>query len=174
MAVVAVMTWFAADKLFEMKSQESVRVVAVAASFLFLGALFAGPVRASKLATVVERGIPVHSRSFFELVPIQVDYVTLTADQKTAQEQSPTTKDGQETSQAQNAPEAIKAKAAQEQSATTKDGQDTSQAQSTPEAIEKRTSLLYFGQSHEIAVLYDHRYQQVIRLPIKEITIVAE
>jgi hypothetical protein len=93
MAVVGLITWFFAGKLFEMQGRERVTVVAVAASLLFLVALFAGPIRASKLATVVEHGIPVHSRSFFELVPIQVDYVTLTADQKAAQEQPVTTGD---------------------------------------------------------------------------------
>jgi hypothetical protein len=174
MAVVGLITWFFAGKLFEMEGRERVTVVAVAASLLFLVALFAGPIRASKLATVVEDGIPVHSRSFFELVPIQVDYVTLTADQKAAQEQSVTTEGGQATSQGQKTSEAIEVKAAQEQLTTSEDEQATSQGQSTPEAIEKRTSLLYFGQSHEIAVLYDHRYQQVIRVPMGEITIVAE
>jgi hypothetical protein len=136
-----------ARRLFHAEPQRVWRVVGVTVVLLLAAVLIAGPIRAHVLADLVERGIPVHPRLPIELVAVQVDYVTLEPhEQGTGQQQ-----EGQPLT-------VVAAKAGNGAGA----------------GIEQRTSLLYFGQSNQIAVLYDHVNQQVIRLPMTDVRIIAE
>jgi hypothetical protein len=132
---------------FSLTARRAWRVMAWTVVLFLLVVLTAGSVRAHTLADVVADGIPVHPRLFTELVAVQVDYVTLAPREKTAQER----------------PDAVQQLP-----------QRASSDKAEPDGIEGRTSLLYFGQSNQIAVLYDHVNQQVIRIPMADVTIIAE
>jgi hypothetical protein len=132
---------FLAYQVFAIRGQWLWRVVGLTLAFLLMSVSAAGPSRAQTLAGVVEQGIPVHPRSLFELIAVQVDYVTLVPKER------PTT--GQQASR-----------------------RPLGQVQS--DGIEARTSLMYFGQSNQIAVFYDHTNRQVIRVPIGDVTMLTQ
>jgi hypothetical protein len=138
-----------ARRLFHMEAGQVWRVVGITSALLLSAVLIAGPVRALALADIAERGIPVHPRLAVELVAVQVDYVTLAPNEEA-------------TGQEQKSPAPVQ-KIAQ-----------TALPSQNLEGLEQRTSLLYFGQSNQIAVLYDHENQQVIRVPMSNVTIIAE
>jgi hypothetical protein len=157
-----------ARSFFRMDSRQVWRVVGITVVPLLAAVLIAGAIRAQRLADFVELGIPVHPRLPIELVAVQVDYVTLEPhDQATGQKQ-------------QSPPPTVGAEQAGDEtgagpaSPVRKLEQAASSSQSGSEGIEQRTSLLYFGQSNQIAVLYDHVNQQVIRMPMTDVTIIAE
>jgi hypothetical protein len=157
-----------ARRLFRADAQQVGRVVGVTVVLLLAAVLFAGPIRAHVLADLVERGIPVHPRLPIELVAVQVDYVTLAPhEQGTGQQQ-----EGQPLTVAA-ATAGDGAGAAAPNTGAARTPQTTSPNQDS-DGIEQRTSLLYFGQSNQIAVLYDHVNQQVIRLPMTDVRIIAE
>jgi hypothetical protein len=146
MAVAAAVNGLLARR-FSLTARRAWRVAAWTTVLFLIVVLAAGSIRARTLAGVVARGIPVHPRFFTEFVAVQVDYVTLVPREKTAQEQPATIQQVQ---------------------------QEASSNEAGPADIEGRTSLLYFGQSNQIAVLYDHVNQQIIRVPMADVTIIAE
>ena len=138
-----------ARKLLHLDTGQVWRIAGITSALLLAAVLFAGPVRANDLADLAERGIPVHPRLPVELVAVQVDYVTLTPNGETEEKEQKT-------------------------QTSVPVAQAPSPSQEDVEALEQRTSLLYFGQSNQIAVLYDTENQQVIRVPMADVTIIAE
>lgn len=170
MTVAAGFNALLARRFFRMDTRHVWRVVGVTVVLLLAAVLIAGTLRAQVLAGFVESGIPVHPRLAVELVAVQVDYVTLEPHQQaTGQEQQGLPPDvgaapaGDGTGAA--GPAAGPVRTVQQAASSNQGGS---------ESIEQRTSLLYFGQSNQIAVLYDHVNQQVIRVPMTDVTIIAE
>lgn len=157
-----------ARRLFRADPAQAWRVVGVTVVLLLAAVLIAGPIRAHVLANLVERGIPVHPRLPIELVAVQVDYVTLEPhEQGTGQQQEGQPRTVVAATAGNGTGAAAPHGGAAREPQTTSPNQDS-------DGIEQRTSLLYFGQSNQIAVLYDHVNQQVIRLPMTDVRIIAE
>lgn len=170
MTGAAVINTLLARRFFGMDPPQVWRVVGVTVGLLLAAALIVSPIRAHVLAGFVERGIPVHPTSPVELVAVQVDYVTLEpGEQAAGQEQQGPPPDVGAT-QAGSATGAAEPATGPVQEVR----QAASSNQEGSNGIEQRTSLLYFGQSNQIAVLYDHVNQQVIRLPMTDVRIIAE
>jgi len=125
--------------------------------FILLVILVGGPARANRLARVVQDGTPIHPLTVGELLGIQVDYVSVEPVSNNAPTES-----GQADPTDQRQQPADKEAVA-----------DQAVAEEPPADLSQRTSLLYFGQANGIAVLYDHAQQQLIRVPMSEITMVA-
>jgi hypothetical protein len=161
-AIAVTFNGLIAGQRYHMNPKQIWTVVIVTACSVLLAVLIAGLFRANDLANVVERGIPVHPRFVLELIAVQVDYVTVTPPDKTAeQEAAHQAADEKGTAQPQ-------------QMLAHPTPQAPSLDLQEPEGIQQRTSLLYFGQSNQIAVLYDHVNQQIIRVPTGDVTIIAE
>jgi hypothetical protein len=156
-AIAVIFNGLIAGQRYHMNSKQIWTVAVVTATSILLAVLIAGPFRAHKLADVVERGIPVHPRFVMELIAVQVDYVTVAPPDEAAGQAA----DENESAQPQ-------------QMLAHQAPQAASLGQQEPEGIQQRTSLLYFGQSNQIAVLYDHVNQQIIRVPMSDVTIIAE
>jgi hypothetical protein len=118
--------------------------------------LVGGPVRANRLARVVQDGTPIHPLTVGELLGIQVDYVSVEPVSSAPAEDGPADPADQ-----------------RQQPADQEAVADQAGAEEPPADLSQRTSLLYFGQANGIAVLYDHAQQQLIRVPMSEITMVA-
>jgi hypothetical protein len=123
---------------------------------ILLVILVGGPVRANRLARVVQDGTPIHPLTVGELLGIQVDYVSV----------EPVSSVPTESGQADSVDQ-------RQQPADQEAVADQAVAEEPPADLSQRTSLLYFGQANGIAVLYDHAQQQLIRVPMSEITMVA-
>lgn len=136
------------------EGRELQRYLLLGVAAILLVILVGGPVRANRLARVVQDGTPIHPLTVGELLGIQVDYVSVEP------VSSAPTESGHPVDQRQ-------------QPADQEAVADQAVAEEPPADLSQRTSLLYFGQANGIAVLYDHAQQQLIRVPMSEITMVA-
>jgi hypothetical protein len=150
--------------LLRQSSTARARYPVVALVVFVLTVLLAGPVRAHRLAYLVEGGSPVRSRWFGEVVDVRVDYVTVLASKQASAK--PT------------APGSAQSTSPPDPATGLEPGLDLS----APEAdiavrsgstleVAKRRTLLYLGQANGVAVLFDPLQRQTIRIPVSEVTI---